>query len=192
VTRKLQRNKPDASYKYVGKPLPLKLYRKELITPIDNTCSARQSLKIDEFNSPNGYLVYKNNAVPTEKGIYSTLDIQIPINAYDTDNKNCVTPGGTCFQPQNDALRRVRSAGMIHKKYNECTNSEKYNTNNMEYLKSRNKTFTQNQFTYKNPVSQAYFHPNNKRFDVQGAVDAGTLINQIKIDQGTLLNNVPV
>jgi len=50
--------------------------------------------------------------------------------------------------PDMDARRRVRSAGMIRRKYNESQNNDTYCTSSNQYLVSRNRTFSQNQYNF--------------------------------------------
>jgi len=54
-----------------------------------------------------------------------------------------------CLSVQNNALRKVRSSGMITRKFNnfnKYTNNDRYYTSAGQYLDSRNKTFDQNTF----------------------------------------------
>ena len=69
---------------------------------------------------------------------------------------------------------------MNRKSYNSCTNSDVYNANTSQYLKSRNKSFQKNQFVYKGQDS--VFKPSNVKFKQQGGVDAGSQINRLKYD----------
>jgi len=153
----------------VKKPLPLKIYRRELtiydpIKPLKNpvVCNPRTSLNIDLLNSPNGYLVVPNGT-PTS-GINSTLDLKT------TNDKIGLPPGcsaslqqnGVCFDAGQNSLRRVRSAGMITKKnrYNtpgsqvaidpannpsNAAYNAPYSTSTDQYIYSRGKSFEQNQ-----------------------------------------------
>jgi hypothetical protein len=50
--------------------------------------------------------------------------------------------------PDVDARRRVRSAGMINRKYNPSRNNDTYCTSSNQYLISRNRTFSQNQYNF--------------------------------------------
>lgn len=117
------------------KPLPLKIYRKELSKI--NSCNEHISLKIDELNRPGsfiqsqtqsaGYINYKTNDVTECKS---------------TNTNSCVN------MPDVDARRRVRSAGMIRRKYDSSRNNDTYCTSSNQYLVSRNRTFSQNQYNY--------------------------------------------
>ena len=57
---------------------PLKIYRREIVTtPV--SCNSRISLRIDELDRPNGYLVYNS----TDKtGINVPLDINLINSKY--------------------------------------------------------------------------------------------------------------
>jgi len=123
-------------------PNPLKIYRREIANPIDmSNCYSRTSLRIDELNRPNGSI---NNTASTKiNGLVNILDNNIP-------NNKCEDPG-TCLiflSPGENAKRRCRSSGMIKKAYNPANNRSNYFTDSKQYLTSRNKTFTQNQYNY--------------------------------------------
>ena len=66
-----------------------------------------------------------------------------------TENKT-ERPGScaACFSPQIDARRRVRSSGMIKRKFDLNKNNDTYYTSSNQYLVSRNRTFQQNQYNY--------------------------------------------
>lgn len=125
---------------------PLKLYRREIVNPIDmNNCYPRTSLRIDEFNRPNGSII--NSSSTNVNGLVNTIDNILP-------NNSCEKPG-TCLvflSPSENAKRRCRSSGIIKTKYSPTNNSSnafsKYYTNANQYLVSRNKTFQQNQYNY--------------------------------------------
>ena len=162
----------------IFQPNPLKLYRREIGSQTMQICNPRTSVKIDELNRPNGYLLYNTM---TNKGMNNTLDIQSTTNKYDLSTPSCNT-STNCLSQQNNALKRVRSAGMNRTKYNSCTNSDSYNADTSQYLKSRHKSFQQNQFVYKNQVEPSFFKPNNKKFTNNGGVDASSLINRVRYD----------
>ena len=132
-----KKNKNDESLetKLFMKPLPLKIYRKELSKI--NSCNEHIYLKIDELNRPGsfiqsqtqiaGYINHKTNDVTECKSI---------------NTNSCVN------MPDIDARRRVRSAGMIRRKYDPSRNNDTYCTSSNQYLVSRNRTFSQNQYNY--------------------------------------------
>ncbi len=186
---------------------PLKLYRREIVTVTPQTCNSRTSQRIDEFNMPNGYLVYNDKST---NGLNSTLDITLPNSNYETFNPKCNT-SESCFNPAKNALKRVRSSGMIPKKFDATRNNDHYYTNTTQYLNSRNMSFQQNQFNYLksgNPLAEpgttaaennvyntqgvshckngsyvpVIYKPNNSQFAQQGAVDSSSLIARRKYD----------
>jgi len=123
-------------------PNPLKIYRREIANPIDMTnCYPRSSLRIDEFDRPNGSII--NTSSTNQNGLVNTVDNNLP-------NNKCEKPG-TCsifLSPSENAKRRCRSSGIIKQNYNPSNNSASYYTNANQYLISRNKTFQQNQYYY--------------------------------------------
>lgn len=178
VTSMIQKNKGvlPTNIKTLFHPMPLKIYRREIASQTMTSCNPRTSLTLDELNRPNGYLIYNT---PNTKGLNGTLDISLTTNKYELNTPSCNTKTN-CLSQTNNALRRVRSAGMNRKKYNSCTNSDAYNANTEQYLKSRNMSFHKNQFVYKNQVQPSYFKPNNREFKQQGGVESSSFINKVK------------
>lgn len=123
----------NLTVKLMMKPLPLTIYRREIGTI--GTCNERISLKIDE--TP-GYTI-QNSKNPSSLVTYKTDDIT---ECTSTNQQSCIN------MPDMDARRRVRSSGMIRRKYNENRNNDTYCTSSSQYLVSRNRTFTQNQYNY--------------------------------------------
>jgi len=123
-------------------PPPLKLYRREIANTIDiSHCYARTSLRIDEFNRPGGSI--NNVSIKAVNGLVNTLDDTFP-------NNTCERPG-TCsvfLSPSQNAKRRVRSSGMIKKQFDISRDNDSYHTSTNQYLVSRNRTFSQNQYNY--------------------------------------------
>ena len=123
----------NLSVKLTMKPLPLTIYRRE-ISAIGK-CNERISMKIDE--TP-GYTIQNSK---NQNGLvnYKTDDIT---ECTSKNTQSCI------HMPDMDARRRVRSAGMIRRKYNEVRNNDTYCTSSNQYLVSRNRTFSQNQYNY--------------------------------------------
>jgi hypothetical protein len=123
-------------------PNPLKLYRREIVNPIDmNNCYPRTSSSIDEINRPNGSII--NSSSININGLVNTIDGILP--------KNTCDKSSTCLvflSPSENAKRRCRSSGIIKAKYNFTDNISKYYTDSKQYLVSRNKTFQQNQYKF--------------------------------------------
>tara|TARA_B110000503_G_scaffold139070_1_gene226596 strand:+ start:560 stop:1972 length:1413 start_codon:yes stop_codon:yes gene_type:complete len=120
---------------------PIKHYRRE-IASIDNAlCSSKSSIKIDIVNRPNGTI---NNSTATIKGgLENLIDINLPNNTCET-YENC----SVILSPAQNARNRVRSSGMISRKFIEGKNNDTYYTSSAQYLTSRNRTFSQNQYNY--------------------------------------------
>lgn len=146
ITTAIQKNKVTIEGKRnLFNPNPLKIYRREIgnITSV-KPCS-RNDVKIDELNMPNGYLVYDNKYA--NSGLVNILDMNTTINKYDLSTPECNT-STNCLSKQSNALRRVRSSGMIKRKFNAARNNDTYYTSTNQYLVSRNRTFQQNQYNY--------------------------------------------
>jgi len=127
------------SIRQLMKPMPLKIYRREIasIQPIGSGCSNRASQSIDLMNQPGSTIVSETNVCMN--GL---------VNYIDNPVTECISTSCNINMPDVDARRRVRSAGMIRKKYNPTQNNSTYCTDRNQYLVSRNKTFSQNQYNF--------------------------------------------
>ena len=131
------------------KPLPLKIWRKEINNTTSairtSTCSVRPSTSITSIDMP-GSTIITNIDRKYANGLVNTLDINpTTLTAENGDCDNSVA----CFlSPEKNARRRVRSAGMISRKFNENRNNDPYFTSTNEYLVSRNRTIKQNEYVY--------------------------------------------
>lgn len=158
-------------------PPPLKIYRKEIL-PVTN--SSRLGITIRSLETPNGYIISKQDG----KDYLSTiLDKQ---EAGVTNNDKC------CNETQNNALKRIRTSGIIDKSYS---------IDSKQYMTKRCKTIKQNEFKYlvsgdasvkpgssgslSNEYSpqisecdskQVTYKPNNSGFACDGAVSSSSLI----------------
>jgi hypothetical protein len=120
---------------------PLKIYRREIASTAANGCASNSSLRIDIFNRPNGTI---NNTIASRvNDLVNTLDNTPPNNICE-DYGNC----SVVLSPSANARNRVRSSGMIKRKFNESKNNDTYYTSSSQYLNSRNRTFAQNQYNY--------------------------------------------
>ena len=120
---------------------PLKIYRREIVTQEISKCNPRTSLKVDIFNQPNGTI--NNTTSSVKNGLANIIDNTIPNNSCETyDNCSVVTSA------EENARRRVRSSGMVRKKYDSSRNTDNYYTTSKQYLDSRNLTFEKNQYNY--------------------------------------------
>jgi hypothetical protein len=142
-------NKTDYSSNIISgktlfKALPLKIYRKEIASQNENNCNPRTSLKIDGFDQPGGTVMCQN---PVIKGLATTIDFNYENNSCEHPSKTSTTlPSCNILSPDLNAKRRVRSSGMIPRKFNSAANNDTYCTNTNQYLVSRNRSFQQNQY----------------------------------------------
>ena len=150
ITSKIQKNGMEQASRSTSRdtyfhPLPLKIYRREIVTNVDssyNICNSRTSSSIDLFDMPNGTIVNSSKEM-NSNGLVNTIDMTLP-------NNTCERPG-TCkafLSPADAAKRRVRSAGMIKRQFDISKNNDTYYTNSNQYLVSRNRTFSQNQYNF--------------------------------------------
>ena len=132
----------------IRKALPLKIYRKEIHNVNGQTraktCSGRISTKITDMDMP-GSTIVTETVRSYSNGLVNTLDIYP--TTLSAENGSCNTVQN-CFSPAYNARKRVRSAGMIPKKYDINKNNDTYNSTTQQYLVSRNKTIKQNEFHY--------------------------------------------
>jgi hypothetical protein len=120
------------------KPMPLKIYRREIASVAPSTsCSSRISYSINELYQPGSTII--SNTIPSRNGL---------VNIIDNPVTECKSTSCNINMPDVDARRRVRSAGMIRKKYNPEKNNDSYCSDSNQYLVSRNRTFSQNQYHF--------------------------------------------
>jgi hypothetical protein len=136
------------SVNQIRKALPLKIYRKEIHNlngqTNPKTCSGRVSVKITDIDMP-GSTIVSEIAKTFSNGLVNTLDITP--TTLSAENGSCNTQIA-CFSPSYNARKRVRSAGMIPRKYDINKNNDTYSTSTQQYLTSRNRTIKQNEFHY--------------------------------------------
>ncbi len=129
---------------------PLKLYRREISLSSHSSPSVqRTGIKIEHLNMPGGRGTTELTTIP-ESALFFVADAT-DSNTNVTATQYCENYSNeeTCMASQSNALSRVRSSGLLRKKYNVDKNNEvSYHTNSKQYLESRNKTFNQNQFNY--------------------------------------------
>jgi hypothetical protein len=162
ITATLRRNglfystTDDINPKLSLKAGPIKLYRKEIASIPQNTCNPRTSVHVFDFDTPGNNIVNSKISDAKTDGIVNTLDPTLPNNKGEYPGSACDTcfPDTTlenrCLSAQNNALRRVRSSGIIKRSFNtnKNINNLKYYTNSDQYLDSRNKTFQQNEYHF--------------------------------------------
>ena len=124
-------------------PQPMEHYRREIASVTADKC-ARTSMSVDVLLQPGGSIVHSASSNANTLGIGNmTVDINL-INNKTERPETCV---GMCSDKANDARRRVRSAGMIKKKYNVAANNDTYYTSNHQYLVNRSRTIKQNEYS---------------------------------------------
>ena len=151
VVATIQKNSTNASSlstNQIRRAMPLKIYRKEIHNIKNQTlaknCSGRISTKIADIDMP-GSTIVSEISKSYSNGLVNTLDInQTTLSA---ENGSCNAPLA-CFSPAYNARKRVRSAGMIPRKYDINKNNDTYNSSTQQYLTSRNMTIKQNEFHY--------------------------------------------
>ena len=115
---------PSLSLHQIRMAMPLKLYRKEIHNVRNQTlaknCSGRISVKIADLNMP-GSTIVSEIAKTYSNGLVNTIDINP--TTLSAENGSCNTPLA-CFSPAYNARKRVRSAGMIPKKYDINKNND--------------------------------------------------------------------
>jgi hypothetical protein len=126
------------------KPGPLKIYRKEIASMSIPKCNRRS--QVFDFETPGNNIV--NSKIQTN-GTKNTIDPTLPNNLGEYPGSACDTKG-SCLSSQNNALRRVRSSGIIKRNFTTNTNINnlKYYTNTNQYLDSRNMKFNQNEYHF--------------------------------------------
>lgn len=164
ITSSLRLNGPDLTItdkKQFFGPTPIRGYRREIVSVSSSSATGacnKPLLRIDELNSPGGYILTSNvNVAKSAGGIIGTLESNLPNNTSETPNPcftdNCKTTStdssNVCFRPDMNALRRCRSAGMNTRKFiAENGNDNAYFSDTAQYLHSRNRQFSQNQYSY--------------------------------------------
>lgn len=196
-TQKNQNKNTHTTPKLLMKAQPLKLYRNEIASVTPTTLSQRSNMAIDKLNGPNSSFTTAI-PVPPKIGIYlDKTELQYQNNG--AQHSNLPSSSAAIVSPSENALRKVRTAGMIAPR----TNRTKYSTTYREYLKYRNLTFDQNQYHYlqtgnpgNHPWNHAgspetlhnvyraqgvdphstdykpvYYKPSNSKYALQGATD---------------------
>jgi len=182
----------STSIRRLFKPLPLKIHRREIATQGSTgtgyTCNPRTSMSINELTQPGGYIITNEEPLVDSNGLASTLDLKLPNNSTQLGTPSCNTKEN-CFSPAADARRRVRSAGMIKRKFK--TDVSTYYTNSSQYLTARNETYARNMFKYqdqgiKTPGTKctlnSTYKRSNERFMTQGGVSSGDMTTRRAFD----------
>jgi hypothetical protein len=141
---------------------PLKLYRKEIALFKPHSKSSRLGITIKAFESPNGYSI-SNSTV--------TSDFILTLNKKETGLKDNCSSTNIYFNPQENALKRIRRSGII---------KGDYSVDHTQYLNSRKISFQQNTFHYEN--DNVIYKPNNDNFACEGAVSSSSFLLRKKFN----------
>jgi hypothetical protein len=230
ITNTLKKNKlMDLSSNLISpsyflKALPLKHHRLEKVLwsgpdayTAKSTYRKTQSIR-SNMETPGGTMVITSDVICLDNSnpLYVLLDesktarpcssCDVPLTTPTTDTSKYMKT----LSQEDNARRRVRSAGMNRPRYNaELNNRAENYSSATQYLHSRNKTFQQNQFNnirVTDPINKAenvyasntiqycgsissdtqyvpvYYKPNNGKFAVQGAVESSARLARLKVD----------
>jgi len=126
--------------------MPLKIYRREIAVPTETNCKQRSAIRIDILNAPGGSIT---NSAVNAGGLVNKIDFNLTENSSERPGSACDNVcASTGSSSQSNALRRLRSGGMIKKQFDLSTSKQTYYTNSQQYINSRNRGFNQNQFYY--------------------------------------------
>lgn len=125
--------------------LPLKIYRREIAVPTETNCKQGHAMRLDLLNAPGGTIT---NSAVNAGGLVNTIDFNLTENTSERPGSACDGVCASTGSSQSNALRRLRSGGMIKKQFDLSTSKQTYYTNSQQYINSRNRGFTQNQFYY--------------------------------------------
>jgi len=125
--------------------LPLKIYRREIGIPTETNCKQGHAMRLDLLNAPGGTIT---NSAVNAGGLVNTIDFNLTENTSERPGSSCDSVCASTGSSQSNALRRLRSGGMIKKQFDLSTSKQTYYTNSQQYINSRNRGFNQNQFYY--------------------------------------------
>ena len=136
------------------KPLPQKIFRREIASSVGTQTNSRASVMVRDFEIPGANIVHSSyNGDLCKVGLVNTIDMNLPYGKTPYPGSACYNTTvqlekntNSCLSTESNALRRVRSSGMIKRKFNTNKNNDTYYTSNAQYLESRNKLYQQNQF----------------------------------------------
>ena len=159
ITSSIKRNENTISVTRdtIFRAMPLKIYRREIATNVtnkyQNAChKSRASISIDELNRPGGFILPNSNIDSDKSGQFNVLESNDTGNL--NENYGCSNKGlkDSYNCAEKNARRRCRSSGFIKKTYNEAQSDVSYFTNTNQYLVSRSKSFSQNQYKHIRPT----------------------------------------
>jgi hypothetical protein len=152
ITSSIQRNNKINTVlpnQNLFRALPLKIYRREIVVNKPNTACkySRSSSSIDELNYPGGSIL-TNKTVETITGQQNIIESPAVGNMNDTYRCSKTGAANSYNCAENNARRRCRSSGMIKRVYDPARSEIRYFTNTNQYLVSRSKSFSQNQYRH--------------------------------------------
>lgn len=125
-------------------PQPMEHYRRE-IASVDADKCGRVSMSVDVLLQPGGSVI---NSDATNANTVGVGNMTVDFNLTNNKTEKPTSCFGMCSDRANDARRRVRSAGMIRKKFNVAANNDTYYTSTNQYLVNRNRTIKQNEYVH--------------------------------------------
>ena len=154
VTSTLQKNMPrsdNAMIRTQNMRNPLKIYRREIVTqPTGTTCNRASVTIAEAMDRPNSAITLSVNPatiLPTA-GTLSILDFNLTSNTTERPGLCKGVAAPACQDPATNALRRVRSAGMIKRNTSDTIATSKYFTDKQQYLANRGLGYQQNEFHF--------------------------------------------
>ena len=137
----------------IFRAMPLKVYRREIAANISSQsgCSnSRISSSVDEFSRPGGSIL--QNRTPNDTyGQFNTIESPATGNLNETYGCNGNGSNNSYNCAEKNARRRCRSSGIIKRTYDPRRSELSYFTNTNQYLVSRSKSFSQNQYRHIRP-----------------------------------------
>ena len=127
---------------------PLNLYRREIVVPSQPICNKRTGVSIDVLNAPGGSIINSSINDGKSGGLVNIIDFNLTENSSERPGSNCDNECKSFGNTQSNALRRLRSGGMIKKQFDLSNDKPTYYTNTQQYINSRNRGFNQNQYYY--------------------------------------------
>lgn len=126
----------------------LNIYRREIVIPSEPICDKRTGISIDILNAPGGSITNSSINEGKSGGLVNLVDFNLTENTSERPGSNCDNECTSFGNTQSNALRRLRSGGMIKKQFDLSTDKPTYYTSSQQYINGRNKGFTQNQYYY--------------------------------------------
>lgn len=148
ISSSIQKNRNtqgETEFETYRRAMPLKIYRREIAANIDSSqrvCThSRISASIDELARPNG----ASTTQTTGAGVEHTYEL--PAENSRNNTEGCGAAAISSYNCVADnARRRVRSSGMVKRKFDPAGGDSAYFTDSKQYLVSRSRTYAQNSY----------------------------------------------